>query len=159
MTDQNWVVIERTFAAPAEAVWKMWAESEHFAAWYGPHGATIPVADMDVQVGGRRLICMEMQTPDGPMKMWFTGEFTEVVPHERLVYTDAMADEDGTPRTPESMGMPADASMHTEVVVELTADGENTRMTMTHVGVPADSPGGMGWNMAIDKLQTCITAQ
>ena len=57
----------------------MWTEPEHFRSWYGPDGATIPVAKMDVRVGGTRLVCMEMQTPNGAMQMWFTGEYREVV--------------------------------------------------------------------------------
>ena len=50
------LVIESTIQAPTELVWKMWTEPEHFAAWYGPGGATIPVAKMDVRVGGKRLL-------------------------------------------------------------------------------------------------------
>ena len=69
---ENSVVIERTFAAPIDTVWAMWTDSDHFSEWYGPTGASIPVAKMDVQVGGSRLICMEMQTPDGPKQMWFS---------------------------------------------------------------------------------------
>ncbi len=47
------VVIERTFAAPVDLLWKLWTDPEHFKAWYGPDGAAIPVAKMDVRVGGR----------------------------------------------------------------------------------------------------------
>jgi len=146
------VVIERVFDAPIELVWKMWTDADSFAAWYGPMGATIPVAKMDVQVGGTRHICMAMETPNGPMQMWFVGTFTEIVENERLVYTDAMSDEEGNVMTPEQMGMPPGSPASTEVIVELeTVDGK-TKMTMTHVGVPADSPGAGGWAMAIDKL-------
>ena len=49
--------------------------------------------------------------------------------------------------------MPAGAPMETRVIVELEDLGGTTRMVMTHEGVPADSPGGMGWQMAIDKLE------
>lgn len=153
MTDNNHVMIERVFDAPIELVWQMWTDPEHFSAWYGPQGATIPVANMDVKVGGSRLICMAMETPNGPMEMWFAGEFLEVSPNERLVYTDAMSDADGNLKSPESMGMPADTPMSTEVVVELSDAAPGTRMVMTHRGVPADSPGGQGWMMAIDKLE------
>jgi uncharacterized protein YndB with AHSA1/START domain len=66
----------------------MWAEAEHFAAWYGPTGATIPVATMDVAFGGTRLVCMEMQTPNGTTQMWFTGEYRDIVEHKCLVYTE-----------------------------------------------------------------------
>ncbi|NNL46780.1 MAG: SRPBCC domain-containing protein, partial [Acidimicrobiia bacterium] len=56
MNDENSVMIERTLDAPVELVWQMWTDADHFAAWYGPMGATIPKAEMDVRVGGRRLI-------------------------------------------------------------------------------------------------------
>ncbi|NJO35786.1 MAG: SRPBCC domain-containing protein [Rhodospirillales bacterium] len=73
------VVIERTLDAPIALVWQMWTDPVHFAAWYGPTGATIPTARLDVRVGGSRLVCMEMHTPGGVRQMWFTGEYREVV--------------------------------------------------------------------------------
>ena len=149
---QDAVVIERSFDAPVELIWRMWTEPEHFAAWYGPDGATIPVAKMDVRVGGARLVCMEMETPDGPMQMWFTGEYREVVAHKRLVYTESMSDADGNVLSPSDLGMPDGHPVTTEVTVELTDVGGRTKMVMTHVGIPADSPGAAGWAMAFDKL-------
>ena len=86
MSEQpSWVSIERTFNAPIDRVWKMWATPEGFASWYGPHGANIPTCNMDVQVGGKRLVSMAMETPNGPMQMWFAGEFLEITPMTRLV--------------------------------------------------------------------------
>jgi len=155
---QNSVVIDRTFAASVETVWQMWTDPEHFAAWYGPNGASIPVANMDVSVGGTRHICMEMQTPNGPMKMWFVGTFTDVTPTSRLAYTDAMSDEDGNVLSPEAMGMPEGHPESTEVIIELEATDGGTKMTMTHVGVAADSPGAAGWGMAFDKLEAHLAA-
>lgn len=157
MTDS--VVIERTLDAPIDLIWKMWTEPEHFSAWYGPMGAKIPVATMDVQVGGTRHICMAMETPNGPMQMWFVGEFREVVENERLVYTDSMSDEDGNVLSPAQMGMPEGHPETTEVIVELEAVDGKTKMTMTHVGVPADSPGAGGWGMAFDKLADYAASQ
>ncbi len=154
----EWAHFERTFEAPAELVWKMWTEADHFQRWYGPQGASIPVAKMDVRVGGSRLVCMEMQTPDGPMQMWFTGEYREVSPFTRLVYTDAMANEDGSMKSATEMGMPEGTPMETEVVVELSEADGSTTMAMTHVGVPAGSPGEGGWAMAIDKLAALLAA-
>lgn len=149
----NAVVIERSLDAPVELVWSLWTDPEHFKAWYGPMGATIPVATMDVQVGGSRHVCMEMETPNGPMQMWFVGRYREVVPNQRLVYTDAMGDADGNVLSPAEAGMPEDHPTETEVIVELEDLGGRTRMVMTHVGVPADSPGAQGWAMALDKLE------
>jgi uncharacterized protein YndB with AHSA1/START domain len=160
MTDNNGsqdaVVIERSFDAPANLIWQMWTDPEHFKAWYGPDGATIPVAEMDVRVGGNRLVCMEMQTRDGPMQMWFTGEYREVVENERLVYTESMSDENGNVVSPSDMGMPEGHPTTTEVRVELEDIGGRTKMVMTHVGIPADSPGAAGWAMALDKLAAYV---
>ncbi len=100
------VVIERSFDAPIDLIWQMWTDPEHFAAWYGPTGARIPVATMDVRVGGSRLVCMEMTTPNGDMQMWFTGEYLEVTPPVRLVYTESMCDEEGTILTPARRACP-----------------------------------------------------
>jgi uncharacterized protein YndB with AHSA1/START domain len=151
------VVIERVLDAPVELVWQMWVDPEHFAAWYGPDGATIPVATMDVRVGGARRVCMEMQTPEGAVQMWFAGEFREIVEHERLVYTEAVTDEDGDVPSPGGAtdGHPAT----TEVTVELRSLGDRTKLVLTHVGVPADSPGAVGWSMALDALARLVTAQ
>ena len=78
--------------------------------------------------------------------MWFTGEHLEVVEPARLVYTESMTDEDGNLTAPP--GHPST----TEVRVELTALDGGTRLVLTHVGVPAGSPGAAGWSMALDKL-------
>jgi len=156
---QDSVVIERTLDAPADLIWQMWTDPEHFKAWYGPTGATIPVANMDVRVGGTRLVCMEMQTPNGPMKMWFTGEYREVVESKRLVYTESMCDENGNVMSSSDMGMPDGHPTTTEVFVELEDVDGQTRMVMTHAGVPGDSPGATGWNMALDKLVAHVEAQ
>lgn len=156
MTDTKDVQIERTFDAPIDLIWAMWTEAEHYANWYGPTGATIPKAEMDVTIGGRRHIGMEMQTPNGAMKMFFVGEYREIDPKTRLVYTEAMADADGNEMTSEQMGMPAGMPMETSVVVELEDLGGRTKMVMTHQGVPADSPGGQGWTMAIEKMEARV---
>jgi uncharacterized protein YndB with AHSA1/START domain len=152
MRENKNVRIERTFDAPIDLIWSMWTDAQHFASWYGPMGATIPRAEMDVRVGGRRHIAMAIEAPDGLMQMYFVGEYREVEPNTRLVYTEVIADADGNTVAAEQMGMPSGTPMETSIIVELEDLGDRTRMVMTHIGVPADSPGGQGWAMAIDKL-------
>lgn len=41
-------------------------------------------------------------------------------------------------------------------MVELDDLGDRTKMVMTHIGVPADSPGGQAWAMAIAKLEARV---
>lgn len=143
------VVIERTFDAPIELVWRMWTDGNEFASWYGPAGAEIPVAELDAHVGGRRLVCMTVTTPDGPMRMWFGGEHTAVEPPTRLSYTEQVTDEHG---------VPTGDGHATEVTVELAAVDGGTRMVMTHAGIPSGSPGAVGWQMAFDKLTARLSA-
>jgi len=152
------VVIERSFDAPVKLIWQMWTVPEHFAAWYGPNGATIPVAKMDVRVGGSRLVRMDVQAPGGAISMWFTGEYLEVVENERLVFTESIADENGNVLSPSEMGMPEGHPTTTEVRVQLEAVGGRTRMILTHVGIPEGSPGAVGWTMAFGKLTTYVAS-
>jgi uncharacterized protein YndB with AHSA1/START domain len=163
MTDGNAprdaVVNERSFDAPPALIWQMWTDPEHFKAWYGPDGATVPVAKMDVRPGGSRLLCLEMDTPAGLRRMWFTGEYREVAKNQRLVYTESMSDENGTVLSPSDLGMPPGHPATTEVTVELHDLGGRTKMVMTHTGIPSDSPGAVGWAMAFSKLAGHLQAQ
>jgi uncharacterized protein YndB with AHSA1/START domain len=152
------IVIERVFDAPVEVVWQMWTQPEHFKGWYGPDGVSVPVAEMDVRVGGRHLICMEMQTPDGPMKMWTTGEYTEVVPNQRLVYTDSPSDERGNVVSTYGEAKGGEHPTTTEVTVELEDLGGRTRMVMTHAGMAPDTGAGQAWKQAFDKMTDRIEA-
>jgi uncharacterized protein YndB with AHSA1/START domain len=163
MTDnsvrQDGVVIERSFDAPPDLIWQMWTESEHFKAWYGPDGAAVPVAKMDVRAGGSRLVCLEIDTPGGLRRMWFTGEYREVVQNQRLVYTESMSDESGNVLSPSDLGMPPGHPVTTEVTVELQDLGGRTKMVLTHTGIASDSPGATGWAMAFSKLAAHLQAQ
>ncbi|CAN5574423.1 hypothetical protein BH23CHL2_BH23CHL2_31090 [soil metagenome] len=69
------LIISRIFDAPPELVFRMWADPEHVAQWWGPKHFTNPVCEVDARPGGRLLI--HMQSPDGqvyPAK----GTFEEV---------------------------------------------------------------------------------
>ena len=158
MTDaQNWVRVERRFAAPVEMVWRMWIDPDLFKQWYGPKGMSVPVAEMDVTVGGTRKV--SMQTPDGSMTMWFIGVYKEIRAPHRLVYTESMCDADGTIIPPSKMGMPEGSPDITEVIVDLHAEGDGTRMVMVHVGVPEGSAGAGGWHQAFEKLDARLAVE
>ena len=141
-------MLERVFDAPIDLVWKMWTDPVSFKAWYGPAGATVPVAELDVRPGGRRRVCMGV----GPTEMWFTGQHLEVTEPTRLVYTETIADEHGNAISPESLGMPAKTPGTTEVTVVLEEVNDRTLVTLTHAGVPVESGAARGWNAAFDKL-------
>jgi uncharacterized protein YndB with AHSA1/START domain len=77
--------VERTFDAPAEAVFDAWTSADVLKQWWspGPDWET-PVAEAEVRVGGRLRIVM--RSPDGE-EFAGGGEYTEVTPTERLVFT------------------------------------------------------------------------
>jgi hypothetical protein len=69
-----------------------------------------------------------------------------------------MSDEHGNVLSPADMGMPAGHPVTTEVCVELEDVGGGTKMVMTQSGVPGDSAGAAGWEMALDKLAAHVEA-
>ena len=157
MNDQpKWVQVEREFDAPIETIWNMWTDADLFKQWYGPMGMSVPIAEMDVTVGGTRKVCMEMKSPERTMSMWFIGVYKEINQPSRLVYTESMCDADGNIIPPQAMGMPEGHPDITEVIVELSESGGKTLMKMTHKGVPEGSAGDGGWNQAIDKLAELV---
>jgi uncharacterized protein YndB with AHSA1/START domain len=152
MTSEEALVIERVFDAPRELVWRAWAEPEHFARWFGPRGFTVPTVENDVRVGGR--VFFAMRSPEG-QDYWNTGRYEEVVPYERIVYTDSFADEQGNVVPASHYGMAGDFPLEMRVIVTFEDAGGKTKMTMRHIGLPAgeDRDGAnQGWSESFDKL-------
>jgi uncharacterized protein YndB with AHSA1/START domain len=147
------LVIQRQFDAPAEVVWQMWIDPDEFSTWYGPNGASVDVLTWQLRVGGTRLVRMTVPTPRGEMTMWFAGEFLDVVENKRLAYTEYLSDENGNPAPTPPSGAP-NPHPTTQVRVVLSEVNGRTTMVLTHAGIPADSPGAVGWTMAMDKLAT-----
>lgn len=146
------IVVERMFDAPVDLIWQLWTDPEHFAQWYGPHGFTVPVAEMNLEVGGKRRICMEMKTPDNTMQFWTVGAFTTITPPTHLSYTESRADADGN-----IIVQADDQPTTTQVTIVLEAKGDQTKMTLTHAGIPEGQEGAKGgWEQAFDKLADYI---
>jgi uncharacterized protein YndB with AHSA1/START domain len=144
------VVVSRSFDAPLELLWKAWTEPEHFMQWYGPTNFTTPSCEIDLKVGGRHL--WSMQTPDG-MQMYYTGTYKEIVPMQRLVFTDSMSDAEGNILSPTMMGMPEGSPESMDVTVIFAHEAGKTTVTVSHVGHGEGAEhAGMGWKQAFEKL-------
>ncbi len=85
-------IITREFEARRELVWRAWTDPKHLAEWWGPRGFTNPVCDWDVQLG--KAIHVVMRAPDGA-RYPMGGEFREVHPPERLLFTTGALNEEG----------------------------------------------------------------
>ena len=80
------IVVTRTFDAPRDLVFAAWTTPEHVRRWYGRRDSTLVVCEIDLRPGGAWHYVL--RAPDGN-DSGFRGEYREVVPPERLVYTEA----------------------------------------------------------------------
>lgn len=88
----NEIVISRVYDAPRELVWNAWTDPKQVVQWWGPRGFTTTIEEMDVRPGG--VWQHTMHGPDGtnyPNK----SVFTEVVKHERIVFSHTGGKEGG----------------------------------------------------------------
>lgn len=80
------LVMTRLIDAPREKVYRAWTEPHLLKEWFAPLPYTTPAVELDVRPGGTSLVVM--RDPDGrdcPNR----GVYLEVVPNERVVFTDA----------------------------------------------------------------------
>ncbi len=84
--DKLELTLSRIINAPCEKVYRAWTDSELLKQWFAPAPYTTPVAKLDVRPGGANLIVM--RGPDG-VDMHNRGVYLEVIPNQRLVFTDA----------------------------------------------------------------------
>jgi uncharacterized protein YndB with AHSA1/START domain len=142
------VTLTRIFDAPRALVWKAWTDPKMMAQWFGPRGFTNPVCELDVRVGGSLRIVM--RGPDGndyPMK----GVFRQVVPLERLVFSNIATDKDGN------------HLLEGETTVIFAENDGKTAFTLTTyaaglVPIASEMLAGMeaGWTQSIDKLEEFV---
>jgi uncharacterized protein YndB with AHSA1/START domain len=86
-TSERELVVTRTFNAPARLVYETWTRPELFARWWAPKSLGVPIlaCDMDVRTGGGYRITFGH---DAASAMSFFGKYLEVIPGERLVWTN-----------------------------------------------------------------------
>ncbi|WP_329520717.1 SRPBCC family protein [Spirillospora sp. NBC_01491] len=128
--------IERTvwIQAPPETVWRFFTDPARLAHWWGQ-------AEADARPGGALRVSM----PDGPRPV-MRGEFVELLPHERIVFTF------GWEPMPEAPAIPPGAS---RVEVTLTPTDGGTSLTLRHSGLPLPLEGetGDGWTGLLRRLR------
>lgn len=111
------LVLERYVEVPRERVWEAWTEPERVKRWFAPSPWTIPECEIDLRPGG--VFRCVMRSPEG-REYPNVGCWLEVVPRERLVWTDALLP--GFRPSPKPLFT---------AVVELEVQGSGTRYTVT----------------------------
>ncbi|MGN7806589.1 SRPBCC family protein [Ensifer sp. 22521] len=82
------LVVTRTFNAPPSTVYRAWSQPELFQRWWVPRsasGLSLVSCDMDVRTGGKYRLEFGVGGSD---TMAFYGKYLEVVPNERIVWTN-----------------------------------------------------------------------
>jgi uncharacterized protein YndB with AHSA1/START domain len=90
--DDAVIVIERVFDAPRTLMFKLFTDPFHLVHFWGPHGATNPVCEMDLRPGGKWV--QVMRFADGN-EYRATSAYIEIVEPERIVYRDVPDDNAG----------------------------------------------------------------
>ena len=134
------LALKRRLSAPAPKVYAAWTDPEKIVHWFGPQQATQDSvrAEMDVRVGGRYRI--RFKTDNGESHE-VGGEYKEVVPNERLVFSWAWHS------TPERESL---------VTITLKAEQGGTLMTFAHeqfFDEKAREDHLRGWIGSFEKLE------
>lgn len=146
------LVITRVFDAPVERVWQAWTDPKQIMRWWGPKDFTAPTIHFDLREGSKYHFLM--RGPDSK-DYWSTGTIQEIVPLERLVFTDSFADDHGNIVPAAYYGMEGDFPLEMVVTVLFEELPGKTKMTLTHTGMPEDQNkemAGQGWKESFDKL-------
>jgi uncharacterized protein YndB with AHSA1/START domain len=137
------VRLHRVFSAKPEKVYRAFLDADAMAKWLPPYGFTCKVHHMDAKVGGTfKMSFTNFTTGKGHS---FGGEYLELVPNERLRYTDKFDD----PNLP--------GEMH--VTVKLKAVSVGTEVHIEQSGIPALIPTEacyLGWQQSLIQLGRLI---
>lgn len=149
---QREVAITRAFDALGEAVFRAWTDPEQLAHWFAPRGCTVEFRKLDLRAGGAFHTCM--RSPNGHA-CWWKGVYRELVAPERIVFTMAVADEEGAAIDPAEAGMDPQWPRETTVTVTLAEVGGKTRLALhqTVEASIAERSGALAcWLEMFDRL-------
>ncbi len=138
--------LHRVFRAPPERLYRAFLDPDALAKWLPPNGFTGQVHEMDARVGGGYRMSFTNFTTG--TRHSFGGEYRELVPHERIVYTDRFDD----PNLPGDM----------QATVVLRAVSCGTEVKITQEGVPdviLPEACYLGWQESLQQLAGLVEAE
>ena len=139
----NTIRLHRVLHAPAERIYRAFLDADAMAKWLPPYGFTCKVHQMDARVGGT--FKMSFSSFSSGQGHSFGGEYLELVPNERIRYTDKFDD----PNLPGEI----------EVTVVLRPVSCGTELNITQTGLPDVIPLEMcylGWQESLMQLATLV---
>lgn len=150
------VFIEEVFNAGIERVFRAWTDPAILMKWYAPEGCTIRFKKLEIKTGGKFHSCISNPKYGD---CWCIGEYKELVPNERIVFTMLNTNEHGDPVTPVEIGMDAEWPVSTLVTVTLKEEDGRTRLQLRQTVVQelAFKTGAYGgWLQMLENLQITL---
>jgi uncharacterized protein YndB with AHSA1/START domain len=132
--------IERSIRAKRSRVFEAFTNPDDLARWSAPEGLTVADGSVDLRVGGKWSVVMHDPARDA--RYHAEGEYREITPPERLVYTHYWLTDD--------------PPVETLITVEFHDEGEGTRVVMVHEGFLSDAARKGhedGWTSCFDRLE------
>jgi uncharacterized protein YndB with AHSA1/START domain len=145
------LVLERTFDAPRELVWRAFTDPDQIAAWFGPVGYSVPreTVEVDLRPGGHQRFTM-VSDDDPSVTSPVEGRFVEVVEPELLVTEEHW---EGVPGMQDAGLMRARFEFHDE--------GEGRTRLVIRQGPYSEAMEDMsrqGWESSFTKLDSLLAA-
>ena len=142
----NTVRLHRVLRAPPERVYRAFLDADAMAKWLPPNGFTGKVHHLDAKVGGTYR--MSFTNFSSGKSHSFGGAYLELVPHERLRYTDKF----------EGANLPGE--MQTTITLKKVFCG--TELSVVQEGIPAAIPAEacyLGWQESLILLGKLVEAE
>lgn len=139
----NTIKLHRVLRASPEKIYRAFLEADALAKWLPPYGFTCQVHHLDAKVGGT--FKMSFTNFGGGQRHSFGGKYVELVPHERIRYTDRFDD----PNLPGEL----------QVTVLLKKVSCGTELDITQAGVPDVILAEMcylGWQESLAQLAKLV---
>ena len=140
------IPLYRVLRATPERVYRAFLDPDAMSKWLPPNGFTGKVHQMDARVGGKHKMSFTNFTTGKSHS--FGGEYLELVPHERIRYTDRFDD----PNLPGEM----------QITATLKKVSVGTELNIVQEGVPAVIPTEacyLGWQESLPLLAKLVEAE
>jgi uncharacterized protein YndB with AHSA1/START domain len=138
--------LHRVIAAKPDKVYRAFLEPDAVASWLPPFGFLCTVHELNAKVGGTHRMSFRNFTTGGSHS--FGGTYLELVPGERLVYTDRFDD----------TNLPGEM----KVTVTLKAVSIGTEVNIEQSGIPDVIPTAacyLGWQDSLHKLEKLVVPE
>jgi uncharacterized protein YndB with AHSA1/START domain len=151
-TNQDKIILERTYRARVEEIWELWTTKEGFESWWGPQGFRVEVHALEARAGGALHYDMIADAPEQiaamkamgqPTSHSTRGTFFELEPHTRLVIThiiDFLPGVEPYPSTARVELYPSGDQVRMVITLDRMHDEEFTKMATE------------GWTSQLTKL-------